>query len=111
MGIKWTDEQINALLEKAKNLYEVDIPLAQEIRHLNNFIFQMQTFANKTDSFHFKFNIEFRWWRIGRKEPDMIEIPEQMAWILLGKAREMLDTKCNRLTDMLGLDKRTIKKK
>lgn len=111
MGIKWTDEQINALLRKAKEMYEIDIPLATEIRHLNHFVFEMSTFSTGDDSFKFKVkHIAFAWFHKGREKSEEIEIPEEVAWKVFHEARAILDTKCNRLTDMLGLNKRTIKK-
>lgn len=111
MGIKWTDEQIGALLKKAKDMYEIDIPLATEIRHLNHFIFEMNTFSTGNDSFKFKVeHVVFSWFHRGREKSEDIEVPEEVAWKVYHEARAMLDTKCNRLTDMLGLNKRTIKK-
>lgn len=110
MGIKWNGEQITALLRQAKDKYETDIPLAQEISHLVSFFNEMILFAGKEDHFYFKFDITFRWWHIPRKDSRRIDIPEEIAWKVLGEARALLDTKCNRLTDMLGLDKRTIRR-
>ena len=113
MGIKWTDEQIKVLLNQARLKYETEIPLAKEIAHFNHFVWEMQTFADKRDSFRFKIErIFFSWFRFGRSQKvEEIEIPEEIAWKMLREARALLDTKCNRLTDMLGLDKRNITKK
>lgn len=112
MGIKWTDEQIEALLKKSLSMYEIDIPLACEIKSLKSFIWQMSTFAGKGDSFKFKIErIVFSWFHRGRTKSDEIVIPEEVAWKVYHQAREILDAKCNRLTDMIGLDKRTIKRK
>lgn len=112
MGIKWTDEQIEALLRKARSLYEADIPLACEISSLKHFIWEMSVFAGEKDTFKFKIErIVFSWFHRGRTKSDEIVIPEEVAWKVYHQAREILDTKCNRLTDMIGLDKRTIKRK
>lgn len=92
-------------------MYEIDIPLAIEIRHIEHFIWQMNTFSNGDDSFNFKVeHLVFSWFRKGRTESEEIEMPEEVAWKVYREAREILDAKCNRLTDMLGLNKRTIKK-
>lgn len=112
MGIKWTKEQICALLNKARTLYETEIPLAREISHLESFIWEMSTFAGKEDSFRFKIHrVVFSWFHRGRTKSEEIDIPADIAWKVYHEARALLDAKCNRLTDMLGLDKRTIKKK
>lgn len=111
MGVKWTDEQIDALLRQAREKYQIDIPLAKEISHLQHFLWEMSTFANKKDTFKFKIKVTFSWWHIPREKSDDIEIPEEIAWKVYHEARALLDMKCNRLTDMLGLDKRTIRKK
>ena len=112
MGIKWTESQIKDLLRKAKDLYEVEIPLAAEISHLLHFLWEMQIFANKKNRFNFKIKaVVFSWWGMGKEISNDIEIPEEIAWKVFHEARALLDTKCNRLIDLMGMDKRTFRRK
>ena len=111
MGIKWTDEQIKVLLAKAKSTYETDIPLAEEIRRMDKFIHEMFMFADGNDSFKFKLNwLRFSWFHHRWDKNHEIDIPKEVAWKVYHEARAMLDAKCNKLTDLLGLNKQTIKR-
>lgn len=102
-GKKWTDEQIEDLLDQAKKILRTEIPLADEVRRYQHFIFQMYSFACPGDSFKFKVTkVVFSFWHGQRTRPEEIEIPEEIAWKTFHEAREILDDKCDELKGLLG---------
>ena len=106
MGNKWTDQQIETLLEEAKRTFRLDIPLATEIRHLNHFVWEMGSFYTEKDTSKFKITrVVFSWWHRGRERTSDIEVPFEVAMRVWREAMDILDMKCTCLSDLLGRDK------
>ena len=105
----WTDNQIDVLLERAKAKFDTELPLADEIRHIKHFIWEMRVMAAKRDRFLLQVTYMFQWWHFPWTRVEEIKIPEPVAWKVLHEAVNMLNSNCDRLAEITGIDKKTLK--
>lgn len=103
MGQKWTEEQIDDLLNQARMNFGTILPLADEILKTSGFLHRMLSFAGKRDGFRFKITrVVFQWRHRAWSRDEEIEVPYDVAWAVFHEARKTLDRMCDELKDLLG---------
>lgn len=113
---KWSEEEIFELIKYANKIFEVEIPLAKEIRKTLEYL-QACRLIGRTDKDRMllvadiktevKYKIRFMPSRFSR-DTEELAIPEDVLMCAYDGVRKILDNKCDYLAERSGY-KRTMK--
>lgn len=105
MKKKWNDIDIEALLDYSKEKFQIKLPIAKEIEHLQDFLFELRTFFGLNHEKIQKTKTFPRLFRYGWEKVNTIELPEDAVRAISEILWDVLNEKCNHLSELCGFEK------
>ena len=107
----WYYDEVCNLAKFSDKKYKTRIPYAEEVLKLNDFIFEMRMLFSKkdtakliapTENRHFLIRV----FHIGRSIPMEIDLPEDAVWEVVHKTAQILNDRCDDLTELCGYERK-----